>query len=395
MKWSSSISTETKLDKAVADATDAIRKDMGDLPIHLTVVFVSPHFKAQYDLIPNLIRERLSPGILLGCSGGGIIGGGQEVEHKPAFSITCAHLPDVEVYKIQTDTLSLPEDDTSPNVWREWIGVPVEKNPQFIFLADPFSFRGEEFLAGIDFAYPQSAKVGGLASGAQFQGANALYLDDTIYNEGLVGVALSGNIALDTIVAQGCRPIGEPHNITQCDQNLLLEIGGKPPLTVLEEMVETMSEYDRKLMQTSLFLGIEMDPFKDDPGQGDFLIRNLMGVDRNTGALSIGAMLREGQRVQFHLRDKVMSAEDLSLLLSRYTEKGKPTGAQGALLFSCLGRGEYLYGKPNHDSNVFKEKLGPVPLGGFFCNGEIGPVGNTTFLHGYTSSFGIFRPVRQ
>ncbi len=394
MKWSSSISTETTINKAVAEATDAIRGQMGDLPIHLTVVFVSPHFKAQYDIIPNLIRERLSPGILLGCSGGGIIGGGREVEQKPAFSLTCAHLPDVEILKIQTDTLTLPEDDTSPNVWREWIGVPVEKNPQFIFLADPFSFRGEEFLAGIDFAYPNSAKVGGLASGAQFQGGNALYLDDKIYDAGLVGVALSGNIELDTIVAQGCRPIGEPHNITKCDQNLLLEIGGKTPLAVLEEMVETMSEYDRKLMQTSLFLGIEMSPFNDDPGQGDFLIRNLMGVDRNTGALSIGALLREGQRVQFHLRDKVMSAEDLSLLLSRYSEKPKDTQAEGALLFSCLGRGEYLYGKPNHDSNVFKEKLGQVPLGGFFCNGEIGPVGDTTFLHGYTSSFGIFRPAR-
>lgn len=157
-------------------------------------------------------------------------------------------------------------------------------------------------------------------------------------------------------------------------------------------MVETMSEYDRKLLQTSLFLGIEMDPLKDDPGQGDFLIRNLMGVDRNTGALSIGALMREGQLVQFHLRDKLMSAEDLNVMLTKYSDKPKDTSASGALLFSCLGRGEYLYGKPNHDSDLFRDKLGEVPLGGFFCNGEIGPVGNTTFLHGYTSSFGIFRP---
>ncbi len=394
MKWSSSISTETTIDKAVEEVTEAINREMGDLPIHLSVLFVSPHFKSQYDLIPNLIRERLSPGILLGCSGGGIIGGGNEIEQKHAFSLTCAHLPDVEIQEIQSDTTALPGGDTSPSVWREWVGVPVEKNPQFIFLADPFTFRGEEFLMGIDFAYPQSAKVGGLASGAHFQGGNALYLGDKIHNAGLIGVALSGNIELDTIVAQGCRPIGEPMPITRCDQTLLMEVAHKSPLTLLEEMVETMSEYDRKLMQTSLFLGIEMDPLKDDPGQGDFLIRNLMGVDRDSGALSIGAILREGQLVQFHLRDKVMSAEDLSMMLTRYADKPQPTQAAGALLFSCLGRGEYLYGKSNHDSDVFKDKMGTVPLGGFFCNGEIGPVGNTTFLHGYTSSFGIFRPVK-
>ena len=395
MKWASSISTEGSIDQAVAEAADDIRTQMDGQPVDLTVLFVSPHFRQHYDLIPNLVRERLSPGLILGCSGGGIIGGGREVEQKPAFSLTCARLPGVTLQPVYSDTMNLPEGDTSPSVWRDWLGVPVEPVPHFIFLADPFSFRGEEFLSGMDFAYPRSAKVGGLASGANSPGGNALYLDQKIHNAGLVGVALSGNLTLDTIVAQGCRPIGQPMRITRCQDTLLLELEGKPPLQVLEEMVETMSQYDRQLMQTSLFLGIEMDPLKDNPGQGDFLIRNLMGVDRNSGALSIGALLREGQLVQFHLRDKLMSAEDLNLMLSKYRDRNPAPPAAGALLFSCLGRGEYLYGKPNHDSDLFRAKLGDVPLGGFFCNGEIGPVGRTTFLHGYTSSFGIFRPVED
>jgi small ligand-binding sensory domain FIST len=270
--------------------------------------------------------------------------------------------------------------------------VDVESDPQFIFLADPFSFRGEDFLAGVDFAYPNSRKVGGLASGAQSLGGNVLYLEDKIYDKGLIGLALSGNVQLDTIVAQGCRPIGQPMKITACDQNLLSGLDNQPPMEILQELHSTLGESDQKLMQTSLFLGIEMDPFKEDPGQGDFLIRNLMGADRGNGAISIGAYLREGQLVQFHLRDKVMSAEDLDVMLMRYHDQDKHGDARGALLFSCLGRGQYLYGKPNHDSDLFKEKLGDIPLGGFFCNGEIGPVGKTTFLHGYTSSFGIFRP---
>ena len=392
MKWASHLSTQETIEACVEEATAAVTEQLAGKEADLTIAFVSPHFRTQYRAIPQLLKDRMPTGLLLGCSGGGIIGGGKEIEQKPAFSLTAANLPGVDLQAIRSDTQDLPDPDTAPSVWREWLGVDVAKNPNFILLADPFSFRGEEFLSGMDFAYAQSPKVGGLASGAQAQGGNAMYLGDKTYNQGLVGVALSGNIHLDTIVAQGCRPIGKPMSITQCDQTLLQEVDGKPPLAMLEEMVDSLNEYDRKLLRTSLFLGIEMDPLKDDPGQGDFLIRNLMGVDRESGALSIGALLREGQLVQFHLRDKVMSSEDLKVMLSRYQSKDGWRDAKGALLFSCLGRGEYLYGQPNHDSDMFRMKIGNIPLGGFFCNGEIGPVGKTTFLHGYTSSFGIFRP---
>ena len=392
MKWASHVSTHDTIEACVEEAVAEVAQQLAGRDADLTLVFVSPHFRTHYRAIPQLLRDRMPVGMLLGCSGGGIIGGGREIEQKPAFSLTAAHLPGVELQAIETDTLDLPDPDTGPSVWREWLAVDVEKNPHFIFLADPFSFNGEEFLAGMDFAYPRSTKVGGLASGAQAQGGNAMYLDQKILNEGLVGVALSGNVQVDTIVAQGCRPIGETMNITQCDRTLLMKVDGMPPLERLEQMVDTLNEYDRKLLRTSLFLGIEMDPMKDDPGQGDFLIRNLMGVDREAGTLTVGALLREGQLVQFHLRDKVTSSEDLKKMLSRYQSKEGWQESKGALLFSCLGRGEYLYGESNHDSDMFKTKMGNIPLGGFFCNGEIGPVGQTTFLHGYTSSFGIFRP---
>lgn len=392
MKWASSISIKENIEECVEETCAQIGTQLGDAEPHMTIVFVSPHYQEDYTKIPEMIRKRMNPGMLFGCSGGGIIGGGSEVEQKAAFSITCAHMPGVKIQGIYSDTVSLPDQDTGPGVWREWLGVDAESRPHFIFLADPFSFRGEDFLSGIDFAYPNSKKVGGLASGARSHGDNVLYLEDKIYHSGLVGLALSGDVELDTIVAQGCRPIGKPMQISKCEQNLLQELDGTPPLQVLEGLHGTLSESDQKLMQSSLFLGIEMNPLKDDPQQGDFLIRNLMGADRQSGALSIGAVLREGMLVQFHLRDKVMSAEDLDVMLTRYHNQEKGEDAQGALLFSCMGRGQYLYGKPNHDSDMFKNKLGDIALGGFFCNGEIGPVGNTTFIHGYTSSFGIFRP---
>ena len=393
MKWASHLSTKDTIAACVDEAAKAVNQQLDDKEAHLTVLFVSPDFKDDYEKIPEMLREKLNPGFIFGCSGGGIIGGGKEVEQSAAFSITCAHLPGVEIQSIYSDTTNLPDQDSAPSLWREWLGIKAENNPAFIFLADPFSFQGEEFLAGIDFAYPNSKKVGGLASGARSHGGNALYLGDKIYSQGCAGIALSGNIQLDTIVAQGCRPIGQPMKITKCNQTMLSELNEKPPLEVLQEIYDSLNENDRKLLQTSLFLGIEMNPLKEDPQQGDFLIRNLMGVDRDSGSIVIGALLREGQLVQFHLRDKIMSAEDLELLLTRYDSEFDSDAARGALLFSCLGRGEYLYGKANHDSDMFRDKMGDVPIGGFFCNGEIGPVGGTTFLHGYTSSFGIFREV--
>jgi len=391
MKWVSALSKQPDIDAAVEEASEEIIRQLGNDQANLTVIFVAPQYKDFYDKIPDLVNRYLKPGMLFGCSGGGIIGNGEEAEQQPAFSITCAKLPGVKIQSIYSETKELPDQDTSPSVWREWLNVNIEDQPHFVFLADPFSFRGEEFLAGVDFAYPNSKKVGGLASGAQSMGENALYLGNKIYSNGLIGIALSGDIEVDTIVAQGCRPIGEPMKITDCQDTLLKSLNGKPTLEILQDLNETLSDSDKKLLQTSLFLGIEMDPMKDELKQGDFLIRNLMGVDRESGALAIGALLRTGQLVQFHLRDKKMSAEDLDVMLTRYLSQGQAENASGALLFSCLGRGKYLYGEANHDTNMFHKKLGEIPLGGFFCNGEIGPVGNTTFLHGYTSSFGIFR----
>jgi small ligand-binding sensory domain FIST len=394
MKWASHLSTQNNIEACVDESVEAILSQMDGKSVDLTIIFVSPQFKDKYKEIPKLIRDRISSGHFLGCSGGGIIGGGKEAEQQAAFSMTCANLPDVEIQGIHTDTMKLPDQDTAPSVWREWLGVDVEKNPSFIFLADPFSFQGEEFLAGVDFAYPNSSKVGGLASGAQAQGGNALYLNDKIHNNGLIGLALSGNVGMDTIVAQGCRPIGEPVKVSKCDGTLLTGMDGQPPLELLQSVYEGLDENDKSLVQTSLFLGIEMDPLKDNPQQGDFLIRNIMGVEREIGGIHVGTLLREGQLVQFHLRDKAMSAEDLKLMLTRYKANKNFKNTSGALLFSCLGRGQYLYGKPNHDADMFRDHIGDIPLGGFFCNGEIGPVGKTTFLHGYTSSFGIFHPTR-
>ena len=392
MKWASALSEQPVLDDAVAECGAAIKASIGDEALDLAVAFISPHHEDSYDRVADLITENLGAKHVFGCSGGGVIGNGQEIEQRAGISITAAILPGVAIKPFHLQVHRLPDLDAGPDKWEDLIGVPADRDPHFIMLADPYSFPVQDLLMGMDFAYPRATKIGGLASGANRQGGNALFLDGQFLRTGAIGLALDGNITVDTVVAQGCRPIGKPMRVSKSDRNMLVELDGEPPMTVLRNMVQELPERDQELLGHSLFLGVVMDELIENPVQGDFLIRNVVGMDQNTGGLAIGEMLKEGQLVQFHLRDAETSADDLQAVLSRYADEHRENDIPGALLFSCLGRGQYLYGRPNHDTDLFREKLGAVPLGGFFCNGEIGPVSGTTFLHGYTSSFGLFRP---
>ncbi len=396
MQWANALSTLPSLEAAVADVVERA-SSLLQAPADLGLVFISSAFASEYPRLLPLLQERLSVSALVGCSGGGIIGMAQpqqiqELEGSPALSLSLAHLPGVNVQAFHFVGEELPDLDNPPDAWVELMGVPPSPTPQFILLADPFSSKVNDLLQGLDFAYPGSVTVGGLASGSQTTGQVGLFCNNRLYREGTVGVALSGNVVMETIVAQGCRPIGKPYQVSKGERNVLLELEEQPPLVVLRDLIESLSESDRQLAQHSLFVGVARDEFKQNLEQGDFLIRNLLGVDPKVGAIAIGDRVRPGQRIQFHLRDAQTSAEDLEWLLQRYQRQTKDHPAvAGALMFSCLGRGENLYGQPDFDSQMFSRYLQDIPLGGFFCSGEIGPIGGSTFLHGYTSVFGICR----
>ena len=265
---------------------------------------------------------------------------------------------------------------------------PDGGTPHFVLLPDPFSCAVEPLLGLLDRTFPTSTKIGGLASGGRQPNGNLLWSGEEVTTEGAVGVALRGALLLETLVAQGCRPIGQPVFVTSCRENLILELDGKRPLEVLQEIYETAEDRDRELFRHSLFLGVGMREGETEYHVGDFLVRNLLRIDQTSGAITVAAQPEQGTVVQFHLRDAVTSAEDLEAHLA---DLSRETAPEGALLFSCLGRGKRLYGQPDYDSRAFAARCGHVPLGGFFCNGEIGPVQGRTFLHGYTSSFGLFR----
>jgi small ligand-binding sensory domain FIST len=389
MRWVSAVSTASPLGAAVREVTAAIARDLDGTTPDLAVAFVSEQHQGEYEQLPALLRGQLAPRHVIGCSAGGVIGGGREVERQTGVSLTAAVLPGVNLTPFHLESEALLERTAPAVEWERLVGITSARRPAFLLLPDPFTLDAETLVTGLDVAFPESPKIGGLASGGREPGANALYLGDTVYRAGAVGVALSGNVEVDTIVAQGCRPIGDPMFVTRADQNVLYALDGQPALAILQDLLANADTRDRQLFANSLFLGVVMKE-QQEYRQGDFVIRNLLGIDGKAGAIAVGAALRIGMVVQFHLRDAATSAQDLEAVLARYHE-GPPRRAAGSLLFSCLGRGVHLYGEPDHDTAAFRRHLGPVPLGGFFCNGEIGPVHGSTFLHGYTSAFGLFR----
>lgn len=390
MKWASSASDDAALEAAIARAASAVRAQLEGCPADLVIAFASSHHSAGYGRLPELIHSELGAGLLLGCSAGGVIGGGHEIEQRPGLSLTAAFLPGVTVQPLRLENDALPGPGAEADAWRRLIGTDPGVEPHFLALPDPFTFDAETLIRGLDLAYPRSTTIGGIASGGREPGANALFLGAQVYRNGMVGAALHGNLAVDAIVAQGCRPIGQPMFVTGAERNIIRALDGRPPLAVLEELHEQLDARDRQLARHSLFLGVVMKEDRQEYHQGDFLIRNLIGIDSRSGALAVGALVDPGAVVQFHLRDAETSAQDLDAMLTRH-QGSEPLPSQGALLFSCLGRGQFLYGRADHDTDAFRRRVGDVPLGGFFCNGEIGPVSGTTFLHGYTSAFGLFR----
>lgn len=390
MQWVSTISEARSMQDAINAVEARLRANLKD-NIDLAILFVSPYFQSDYDKLVKQVYHQLGCTVLVGCSAGGIIGEGREVERRPAIGLLAGTLPGVNIQPFHLDQSDLPDLDDSPTKWKSCFGIETAELPHFVILADPYTLDVERGLQGLDYAYPNSVKVGGLASGGEGTGQTALFMNGDRYRSGMIGIRLSGKIEIDTIVAQGCRPIGSPFSITKSDRNMVIEIDHQKPIDVLQGLYQSLPEADQELMQHSLFIGMAITPFKENLKRGDFLIRNLMGLDPKTGSLALATLPHEGQIGQFHVRDKETSAEDLKWYLNQY-QLGKTGGAvAGALMFSCMGRGAHLYGEPDFDSRLFHSVMGRVPLGGFFCNGEIGAVGQSTFLHGYTSCFGLFR----
>ena len=380
VQWASTIATAAHLEDALEEGLESVHNALDGAAPHLLVAFVHAEYADHLSRLVRSVHGRYPETVLIGCSADGVIGGGVEVEDQPALSLTAAVMPGVDLQPFHLDG--------APETWRERIGLSGERAPAFLLLADPFLCPIDDTVYWLDTVFPGCIKAGGLASGGTQPGATSMFIDDRLVRAGAVGVAMHGNIEVDSILAHGCRPIGAPMFVTRAEDDIILELDGKPALQAIEATYAQLAPADQQLFRSALFLGMVADPSRQSYGRGDFLVRTILGVDPEHGALAVGAEIADNQVVQFHLRDAETSAADLAEMLAGYSG---PAPA-GALLFSCLGRGQDLYGRPDHDSDAFRQRFGDVALGGFFCHGEIGPVGGRTYVHGYTSAFALFRP---
>ena len=368
---------------AVIGVARDLREEMGT-NASLGFLFVTQEWRPQIEDTLELIRLHGHVPQLVGCSGWGVIGRKREVEGEPGFSLLLLSIPAGSFTVTQIDEKAALESP-GPDFWHTSTGVPPSEVRSWIILANPYFGGVETWLEDFSAAYPRVPVLGGLASARNAE--IFLMRDGDISPAPLLAIALKQSLVVLPLVSQGCRPIGDPSPITKAEENLILEIGNFPAYQALEAAFLSIPAEQRVSVRNNLFLGLAVSEYIEDFKQGDFLIRNILGADPQIGALAVGAYPRVGQTVQFQLRDSKSAREDL--ILASEAVKRRMFGPIGILLFSCAGRGRGLFGTSDHDAGTLAYILGDLPLAGFFCNGEIGPVGAKTFLHGYTASAAV------
>jgi small ligand-binding sensory domain FIST len=362
---------------AVGEAAGQVLDALSGEDPNLVVCFVSPHFVGAFDDLAYALGNLLDPEVLLGATTVAVIGGAHEIEDGPGVSLFAARLPGARLTPI---SLALEETPDGHAI----VGWPeLDHEPStLVLLTDPFSFPTDGFLRRLDEARAGLQVIGGAASAAHGPGGNRLVLDGRVSAAGAVGVLIDG-VDVAAVVSQGCRPLGSPYVVTRGVRNRMEELAGQPALTRLQECAAAATEEDRDLIRAGLHVGLVVDEHKAEFARGDFLVRNVMGADPESGALAIGDEVNVGQTVQFHVRDAAAADVDLHELLAGHD-------AEAALLFTCNGRGRRFFGVPDHDAGVLDQLLGPLPVAGALCAGEIGPVGGKNFLHGFTATVALF-----
>ena len=365
----------------VRTAAEELRAELGGAPT-LALAFLSAGYTPHLAEFQEIVAVHGHAAVLCGCTGSGLVGTEREAELTEGFSLLFLRLPEARVRALP---LAQSEVETSSGdaFWHTKAESPAGA---WLTLANPFRFDADTWLREWNSAFPGVPVLGGLAGGPRGEEDVTVFGPTIGDTSDALAIALDG-VRLETVVSQGCRPIGEPLPVTRADEHLLFELGSRPAYQVLEQAFNTLGDADKQRARGNLFAGLAVDEYKEQFGRGDFLVRNILGADPATGAVVVGAHPRTGQTLQYQLRDAASADDELkSLLAPLAAREEKPIAS---LLFCCNGRGKHLFGAPHHDAKAVADSIGPVPSVGFFCNGEIGPVGGSNFLHGYTASIGL------
>lgn len=366
----------------IASAALELRERAGG-PTALAFAFVTPDYAPYLEEFSEMVRVDGHVIELVGATGAGLTAGAEENEEGGGFALLALSAQEGTFEVLAFDQGRL-EESTDPGFWRKLCGV---KNPSaWIALSNPFSFDTERWLAEWNAAWPDVPCIGGLASGSS-DGENVGVFHNGRLFDALV-VSVSG-MRVMCVVSQGCRPIGEPLTVTRAESNVVYSLGARPAYEALESAFEGLTEGEKAGAKGNLFAGLAGTEYVEEFKPGDFLIRNILGADPNSGAVAIGGFPRVGQTLQYQLRDRnAADAEWRSVLRTAAMESGRAPLA--SLLFACTGRGSRLFGSKGHDAGLLEEILGPHASAGFFCNGEIGPLGGRNYIHSYSATSALF-----
>lgn len=374
---------------ALQNWAEQLRGQLSPRRVTLGLVFMTPAFFPHAPQVLEILRVHAQIPLLAGCSSTGLIAGEKELEENAGLVLGLYALPDAELrtHRITQEQL---DEANGPGYWHVETGLNPDQTNGWLVFADPFHLDCDAWLNEWNEAFTPLPILGGLASGDPAEQRTQLYLNGDVFEDGGIAISLGGGVRLASVISQGCTPIGETWTITKTERNLIHQIGNRPAYEVLMETFEKLPAKDQEKARGNLFIGLVMNEYLEEFHRGDFLIRNLLGADPNTGCIAVGAFARMGQTIQFQRRDAGAASEDMSALLESARRSLGDATIYGGCLCSCNGRGHRLFGRPDHDAGMVQKHLGPLGLAGFFCNGEIGPVGDRNFLHGYTASLALF-----
>jgi len=336
----------------------------------LGFVYASDSFACFLQLIAAELQQTIGVESWVGTVGLGICAGFKEVYEQPALSIL---LTDIDPQHYRTfEGIIGPELTDIPQCGDNTATVGI-------LHGDPCNQSLAKLIKRLADSVPEGFMIGGLSSS---RNGNLQIVNASLSEGGISGVLFSDQVPITTAVTQGCSPIAARRTITECSRNVIVLLDDRPALEVMKEDTGEMLSCDTADIGNHIFVGFPVT----GSDTGDYLVRQLMGIDFNNNLIAVSEMVEQGQSMMFCRRDGDTARRDMYRMLGSIKKHIGDRQAQGALYYSCLGRGCSLFGPDSQELGMIRQQLGDIPISGFFCNGEIAH----NQLHGFTGVLTIF-----
>jgi small ligand-binding sensory domain FIST len=371
--------TDRAIEEAAAQAMTRAGIDQADI----VLAFFTTQHLANAQQFPSILRRITRTDQIIGSSGAGVLTGDGEIEGKPGVAVLAVTSDRIRFRPLLIHPLRGREQEVGAEI-AEIAEKSSDRNSLLALFPDAYNVQPRGLLQGIEERCGALSIVGAGSSEDGTQGQTYQLCGGQITTNALSALLLSGFFESSIGITQGCQPVTEPMVITKSDGNLIFEINGRPAFESFAKVIKAPFLDDLRRALAFVFVGLPSDPSRNSVGPGEYLVRNIVGLDPQKGIVAVAEEVHEGERMIFTLRDSQRAREDLGQMLERQSKNLGGKIPQFGLYFNCCARGTSLYGIPGIDTAYIRNALGDFPLVGFFGNFELGPVGGTNRLHAYT-----------